>query len=150
MLPAFMLVVIGNSTKGPTAIGREHLLREPEPARGILRVTRHPFLVGTAIWAAMHLLVLGDRASIYFFAAFFFLGLTGPGRIDRRQRATFGEDWDRFGATTSVVPFAAILRGQNRFDAREIGLVRPAAAVAIYALFMLVAHRFFFGVSPLG
>lgn len=150
MLPAFFFVVVGTMTKGPTGAGREKLLREPEAARGILRVTRHPFLVGTAIWAATHLLVRGDAASIVFFAAFLFLGVTGPIRIDRRQRAAFGEDRRRFDDATSVIPFAAILGGRNRFVFGEIGFVRCGVALAIYVFFLLVGHRLLIGVAPLG
>jgi uncharacterized membrane protein len=150
MLPAFFFVVVGTMTKGPTGAGREKLLRESEAARGILRVTRHPFLVGTAIWAATHLLVRGDAASMTFFAAFLFLGVTGPVRIDRRQRAAFGEDRRRFDDATSVIPFAAIVGGRNRFVFGEIGFVRCGVALAVYVFFLLVGHRLFFGVAPLG
>jgi len=149
MLRSFLFVVVGTMTKGPTGVGREKLLREPEPARGILRVTRHPFLVGVAIWAATHLLVRGDADSMVFFAAFLFLGLTGPGRIDRRQRAAFGADWQRFADVTSVFPFAAILRRRNRLALREIGPSRIAVALAVHAFFLLVGHRLLFGVAPL-
>jgi uncharacterized membrane protein len=150
MLPSFLFVVVGLLTKSPTGVGREALLRAPEPARGILRVTRHPFLVGTAIWAATHLLVRGDAASMVLFAAFLFLGLTGPARIDRRQRAIFGPDRRRFDEATSVIPFAAILAGRNRFVFREIGLFRCGVALALYAFFLVAGHRLLFGVAPIG
>ncbi len=148
MIPAFFFVVVGTLTKGPTAVGRERLLHEPEPARGILRITRHPFLVGTAIWAATHLLVRGDAASMIFFSAFLFLGITGPMRIDRRQRAAFGDDRRRFDEITSAIPFAAIVRGRNRLVLSEIGVVRGAPALIVLVLF-LFGHRWLFGVSPL-
>ena len=149
MLLAFFFVVCGVMTKGPTSMGRQKLLREAEPARGIVRVTRHPFLIGVAIWAIAHLLVLGDLASFLFFGAFLFLGLTGPGRIDRRHRQTFGSDWKRFEDATSIIPFAAIIQGRNVSKFKEIGLRRVAVAIALFAVFFFFAHRFLFGVSPL-
>jgi uncharacterized membrane protein len=149
MIPAVFFVVAGGMTKGPTGIGREKLLRNPEPAHGVLRMTRHPFLVGTALWAAAHLVALGDAAAMFFFGAFLFLGLTGPARIDRRQRELFGADRKRLDEVTSVVPFLAIIQGRNRLDLREIGWRRGAAAVGVYAFLLLLGHRLLFGVAPL-
>ena len=48
---AFELVAIGLTTPSPTATGGESLLRSADPAKGILRVTRHPFLWGVALWS---------------------------------------------------------------------------------------------------
>src|SRR5690606_4149921 len=42
MLVAFLLVAIGVTTPNPTATGGEARLAAAEPARGIVRVTRHP------------------------------------------------------------------------------------------------------------
>jgi uncharacterized membrane protein len=128
--------------------------RLPRRALGVrvvtARVTRHPFLVGMSIWAATHALVRGDAASIVFFSAFLFLGLTGPSRVDRRQRAADGDERRRFDDATSVIPFAALFGGRNRFVFGEIGCVRCGVALAIHALVLLVGHRLVFGVAPLG
>jgi hypothetical protein len=91
MLVAFLLMVVGQMTPSPTVAGlTAKRLADPEPARGILRITRHPFLMAVAVWAATHLLVRGDAASMIFFAAFLYLGVTGPIRIDRRLAREFG------------------------------------------------------------
>jgi uncharacterized membrane protein len=150
MLAAFFFAVVGLMSAGPTAVGREALLRSPEPARGLVRVTRHPFLVGVTLWAATHLLVRGDAAAMILFSTFLFLGLTGPLRIDRRQHAIYGDDWQRFAAVTSAVPFAAILRGQNRLDLREIGAIRIGISLIVYVVFLFFGHQWLFGVAPLG
>ncbi|HET8726373.1 MAG TPA: NnrU family protein, partial [Alphaproteobacteria bacterium] len=43
LLPlALILLVGGLSTPNPTAVGGDRQLGEPEPARGVLRITRHP------------------------------------------------------------------------------------------------------------
>lgn len=47
MLVAFLLVVLGMTTPNPMAVGGENLLMADAPARGIHRVTRHPFLWGS-------------------------------------------------------------------------------------------------------
>lgn len=144
---AFLLVAIGMATPSPTALGAEKLLAEPEPARGILRVTRHPFLSGVAVWAACHVVANGDAASLVFFGGFLCLALVGPLLIDRKRRAAAPAGWERFAAVTSIVPFAAILGGRNSFVAGELGRGGVAIGLALYALF-LVLHPWLFGVSP--
>jgi hypothetical protein len=63
---ALLLAVAGLTTRNPTMVGAEQRLADarPEaPAPGIITVTRHPFLWGTALWAASHMVVNGDLAS---------------------------------------------------------------------------------------
>jgi uncharacterized membrane protein len=144
---ALLLVVAGITTRNPTAVGQERWLHESEPARGILRVTRHPVMWGIALWAAAHVLARGDVAAAVFFGAFLVLALTGTVLIDRRKRAARGAAWLRFSAVTSNLPYAAIARGRNRFSGREIGWVSPAIALGGYAL-LLWAHPLLFGARP--
>ncbi|HZR80976.1 MAG TPA: NnrU family protein [Candidatus Binatia bacterium] len=147
---AFALVVIGLATPSPTVVGGEAQLAKTsdEPARGILRITRHPFLTGVALWAIAHLVANGDAASVVLFGTFLGVAALGPFLIDRKRRAALGAAWDPFARATSVVPFAAIAAGRNRLALREIGAGRLAAAAAAYAI-LLASHRALFGVSPL-
>ena len=146
MLPAFLLVVIGLTTPNPTAVAQEGLV--DQAPQGIVRITRHPFLVGVALWSGLHLIGNGDVASLLFFAALAVTAVAGPPSIDaKRRRALGAEAWDRFASRTSVVPFAAILAGRNSLDVRDMGWWRPAAGVAAYAL-MLGGHAHLVGVSP--
>jgi uncharacterized membrane protein len=64
------------------------------------------------------------------------LALGGTVSIDAKRRRAFGEQWTQFAAVTSNIPFAAILTGRTRLGPalREIGLWRPLAAVAVYAV----------------
>lgn len=144
---ALVLIACGLLTRNPTLVGGERLLRADEPARGILRVTRHPLMWGIVVWAAGHLLARGDAASVVFFGSFLVLALTGTVLIDARKRATLGEDWQRFAAATSNLPLAAIAAGRNRFSAGEIGWSRLLAGLALYAL-VLWLHPLLFGARP--
>jgi hypothetical protein len=58
-----------------------------------------------------------------------------------------GAAWEPFAAQTSIVPFADIAPGGNRFIPREIGLWRWGIALLAYAL-MLGGHAEVIGVSP--
>lgn len=142
---SLVLVAAGVMTRNPTAVGQAAGLKVEEPAAGILRVTRHPVMWGIALWAAIHLLARGDVASLVFFGGFLVLALAGTALIDARKADTLGEDWVRFAAVTSNVPFSAIVEGRNRFSAREIGARRIAAGLILYGLF-LVVHPWLFGV----
>jgi uncharacterized membrane protein len=147
-LVAFVLVVVGLTTPSPTAVGGEGVLDATEPARGILRVTRHPFLSGVALWAAAHLVVNGEASALVLFGSLLVLAVVGPGSIDRKRRRAFGARWERFEAVTSRVPFVAILQGRNRFVASELPRGMLALAVVVYAV-VLAVHPLLFGVSPL-
>jgi uncharacterized membrane protein len=58
-----------------------------------------------------------------------------------------GSAWEPFAAQTSIVPFAAITVGRNRFIPGEIGFWRWSIALLVYAL-MLGGHAPVIGVSP--
>ena len=146
-LIAFLLAVVGLTTPSPTAAGGEALLDSGDPAVGILRVTRHPFLWGVVIWATVHLLTNGDAASLVFFGGLLFLSLRGPGSIDAKRARKLGDQWEVFAARTSIVPFAAILGGRNHLVLSEIPVWKPVVAVAAWAG-MLATHGRLFGVSP--
>lgn len=149
MLIATFLIVAGLSTRGPTAVGAEQTLASglpQDPAPGIISITRHPFLWGTALWAASHLAVNGDLANITLMTGILALSLGGMVHIDHRREEALGAAWGPVKLTTSLVPFAAIIGGRVRIDWRGIGWWRPLAAVAIYAA-LLLSHPWLFGVS---
>jgi uncharacterized membrane protein len=142
---ALVLVAAGVMSRNPSAVGQAAVLKAGDPARGILRVTRHPVMWGIALWAAVHLLARGDVASLVFFGGYLVLALAGTALIDARKNDTLGEEWARFAAVTSNVPFSAIVEGRNRFSAGEIGAKRVLAGLAAYGI-VLAAHPWLFGV----
>ena len=145
MLPATLLVVFGLTTPNPTSVAQEGTLGQPP--RGIVRVTRHPFLTGVGLWALLHLIGNGDVASLVFFATWAIVALAGTVSIDAKRRRLLGAAWEPFAAQTSIVPFAAIAAGRNRVTPREIGIWRWGLALLVYAL-MLGGHAQVIGVSP--
>jgi len=149
VLVAFVLAVLGLTTPSPTVVGGEKMLEAAEPATGIQRVTRHPFLWGVAIWAAMHLVVNGNLRALVLFGSLLFLGLYGPVSIDAKRARRFGAAWERYAAVTSNVPFAAIAERRNRLRFDEIGWGRVTFAVVVFATVLLM-HPILFGGNPLG
>lgn len=145
---AFILLVAGVTTSSPTAVGAEAVALSSEPAPGILRITRHPFLWGAALWAISHLIALGDLASLVLTGGILLLSLLGMRQIDRKREAELGAGWGPIKLTTSVIPFQAILEGRTEMDWGGLGWWRPALGLAVYVIF-LILHPHVIGVSAL-
>jgi len=142
---SFVFIACGLLARNPTLVGADRLLKSPDPARGIIRITRHPMMWGLMLWAGAHVLARGELTALVFFGGFFVLAALGAQLMDERKARTLGEDWQRFAAATSYVPFVAILQDRNRFDAREIGWRNPVIGLALYAL-VLWLHPLLFGI----
>jgi len=76
------------------------------------------------------------------------LAVGGMMHIDARRRASGGEAWARFERRTSLIPFAAIARGEPRPTFRELGWWRFALGIGGWAV-MLHLHPWLIGVSPM-
>jgi uncharacterized membrane protein len=133
---AFVLLACGY-WRNPTMVGADKLLKSPEPARGIIRVTRHPIMWAVMLWAASHLVARGDSKAVVFFGALLLLAAIGTLLMDSRKKAN--PDWARFAAVTSNFPFLAIAQGRNRIVWREIGWLRPLLGMAAF-LAVLAIH----------
>jgi zeta-carotene isomerase len=81
---------------------------------GIIRITRHPQAVGQFMWCAAHMAWLGTTtavaASAVLCAHHAFAVWHGDARLQQKHGAAF----DAIRATTSAVPFAAILDGRQQ------------------------------------
>ena len=131
---AFILIACGY-WRNPTMVGADKLLKSEDPARGMIRITRHPIMWGIMLWAAAHILARGELRSLIFFGAFLVLAVLGTLFMDARKRAN--PDWPRFAAVTSHIPLVAIAQGRNRIEWREIGWLRPAAGLAVFFVVLL-------------
>jgi len=132
---AFVLIACGYG-RNPTMVGADRLLKSEDPARGIIRITRHPIMWGLMLWAASHILARGDLRSLIFFGGLLLVAALGTILMDARKRQN--PDFARFAAVSSNVPFVAIAQGRNRIVWREIGWLRPAAGLAAFFLVLLV------------
>lgn len=144
---AAVLLVGGFMVRNPTAVGMAGTLQNMEPAdlaRGVIRITRHPFQWAVVLWAAAHIVANGDRVSVVFFGTLLVLGLAGGVLIDRKKARTSGADFTAFAAVTSNLPFAAIIGGRNRLVLKE--LIGPVlVGLVVYAL-MYWGHPWIAGV----
>ena len=140
---ALVFVVCALATPNPTLVGQQRVLESAQPARGILRITRHPLMWGFALWGISHIVARGDAAALIFFGTFVVLALSGAWLIDLRKAATLGDNWKRFAAVTSNIPFAAIAAGRNQFRLTEIGWWKILLGLTLYAALLMLHHRLF-------
>ncbi|MGQ0675471.1 MAG: NnrU family protein [Rhodospirillales bacterium] len=141
---ACILLVAGFSTPNSTAVGGERAADLPDPVPGIMKITRHPFLWGVALWALAHLVANGDTASVLLFGGMAALALGGMPSIDAKAQRRMGAAWGPIAMGSSVVPFAAIISGRAKFDFAGIGWARIVVGVALYAA-LLLAHPWIAG-----
>jgi uncharacterized membrane protein len=106
---------------------------------GIMRITRHPQMVGQVIWCIAHTLWIGTS----------FMLLTSIGLIahhlfavwhgDRRLLARYGEAFVEARSRTSVIPFLAIFQKRQTLKLDEF--LRPAyLGVTAFVLLLWWAH----------
>lgn len=147
MLIPFVFVVAGLSGPNPSSIGSEGTLNDPDPVRGMMRITRHPGLWGIGLWGLLHMLSNGDTRSLILFGSMAATALIGTIFLDGKKLRSLGGPYASFKLATSNIPFAAIIDGRQRLGPvfGEIGVVRFAIAIALYALF-LVIHGWLFAV----
>ncbi len=145
---AFVLAVAGLTTKSPTAVGGESLASAQNPAPGILRVTRHPFLWAAVLWAVSHLIAKGDVATLVMCGGIIVLCIGGMRHIDMRREASLGSAWGPIALTTSLFPFAALATGRTKMDWAGLGAWRVVAGLAAYVVFLYL-HELLFGVAVL-
>lgn len=86
---------------------------------GLERVTRHPIFVGLGMWAAAHALLATKLIGTVFFGSFAALAILGTLHQERKLVRDRGPDYERYLASTSFVPFVAILAGRQKLAARE-------------------------------
>ena len=102
---------------------------------GIMRITRHPQMVGQLIWCVAHTLWIGTSFTLVTSIGLMLHHLFAVWHGDRRLTQRYGADFELIKARTSTIPFQAILDGRQTLKLSEF--LRPAyvGVVAFVALF---------------
>ncbi|MCW6036132.1 hypothetical protein K4A83_07580 [Spirulina subsalsa FACHB-351] len=107
--------------------------------QGIIRITRHPQMVGQIIWCVAHTLWLGTSFMVVTSLGLIAHHLFAVWHGDRRLEQRYGEAFRQAKARTSVIPFRAIWEGRQTLELREF--LRPAyAGVAAFVLLFWWGH----------
>ncbi|UBF26570.1 hypothetical protein K9N68_00720 [Kovacikia minuta CCNUW1] len=113
---------------------------------GIIRITRHPQMVGQVIWCIAHTLWLGTSFMVLTSVGLVLHHLFGVWHGDRRLLARYGESFQAVKAPTSIFPFWAIIQKRQTLNLREF--LRPAyLGVLGFVLLIWWAHPLLIGAS---
>lgn len=91
---------------------------------GIMRITRHPQMVGQLIWCVAHTLWLGTTFTLVTSVGLMLHHLFAVWHGDYRLTQRYGKDFETVKARTSIVPFLAVLDGRQQLKLTEF--LRPA------------------------
>ena len=106
---------------------------------GIIRITRHPQMVGQIIWCVAHTLWLGTSFTLVTSIGLVLHHVFGVWHGDRRLLHRYGEAFEIVKQRTSIIPFRAILDGRQSLKWQEY--LRPAyLGVAIFVVLLWLSH----------
>ena len=91
---------------------------------GIIRITRHPQMVGQVIWCIAHTMWIGTTFTLLTSIGLVLHHLFAVWHGDKRLLARYGEAFEAAISRTSVLPFLAILQWRQTLNWQE--LIRPA------------------------
>jgi len=80
---------------------------------GIFRATRHPMMMGIALWAVSHVIVMPSARTALFNLSLAALALAGAAAQDRRKLAQNQREWSVWMARTSFWPNPRALAGMG-------------------------------------
>jgi uncharacterized membrane protein len=106
---------------------------------GIIRITRHPQMVGQVIWCLAHGLWVGTSFMVVTSLGLILHHLFAVWHGDRRLQARYGESFETLRSQTSIIPFLAIAQGRQTLVLKEF--LRPAyVGITIFVLGFWYAH----------
>jgi uncharacterized membrane protein len=101
---------------------------------GIIRISRHPQMVGQVIWCLAHTLWIGTTFTLVTSLGLIAHHLFAVWHGDRRMTQRYGDAFTKVKEKTSIIPFLAILDGRQSLQWQEF--LRPAY-VGVFAFVML-------------
>ncbi|BEV02465.1 NnrU family protein [Novosphingobium olei] len=114
-LALFMASLAGN----PALPGAKvHGLSAQLP-RGVFKITRHPMMMGFALWAVSHIIISPSPRVFVLMGGVILLALGGSHLQDGKKKALYGSEWRSWVKRTSFWP--------NLAHARELGAWLAAA-----------------------
>lgn len=106
---------------------------------GIIRITRHPQMVGQVIWCIGHALWMGTSFTLLTSLGLVLHHLFAVWHGDRRLFARYGQSFETVKSRTSIIPFLAIVQGRQTFEWKEF--FRWAyLGVGLFILLLWQAH----------
>jgi len=111
---------------------------------GVIRITRHPQMVGQVMWSAAHLGMVGSTFNMLTMALLVGHHVFACWNGDRRLAAEHGADFEVVRQRTSIIPFQAVMDGRQTLPSdyyKEL-LRAPYALIAVGTLGAYFAHPY--------
>ncbi|KAF3888413.1 MULTISPECIES: NnrU family protein [Nostocales] len=106
---------------------------------GIIRITRHPQMVGQVIWCIAHTLWLGTSFTLVTSLGLVLHHLFGVWHGDRRLSDRYGEAFEKVKQRTSIFPLAAVIDKRQSLVWQEF--LRPSyVGIIIFVLLLWWSH----------
>lgn len=106
---------------------------------GIIRITRHPQMVGQIVWCIAHMLWIGTTFTLLTSIGLVVHHLFAVWHGDRRMLLRYDTAFEAVKERTSVIPFLAIFQGRQKLKWEEF--LRPAyLGVTAFVLLFWWAH----------
>jgi uncharacterized membrane protein len=131
---AFVLLVTGLAARPPSSM----MASDAPQAYGVTRITRHPTFAAIFLFGVAHCLVNGYLGDLVFFGGFSVFAWIGAVHQDSRKIVDV-PGYAEFKQETSFLPFAAMLKGKQRLDLRELRW--SIVLVAIIIFYIVRAHH---------
>lgn len=112
-------------------------------AAGIVRLYRHPLLLGLFLWASLHLLANGDLAYAILFGVFLVFAYLGTAIIDRRKKRQMGAA--RWLALRRQMAATPLIHQPRSWP----GLFRRLGIGLLAFIVLIALHPIVIGASPL-
>ncbi len=113
---------------------------------GIIRITRHPQMVGQVIWCVAHTLWIGTSFTLLTSLGLIAHHLFAVWHGDRRLEKRYGDAFIEAKKRTSIIPFQAVLDGRQSLKWQEF-LCPAYLGVAIFIGLLWWVHPWFFILS---
>ena len=96
------ILFVGSFLGNPALVGARGPTGGP---KGVLAITRHPMMWSFALWAGVHLMILGTYKALVFDGTIIIMALAGAFGQDRKKARQMGEAWHEWVAETAFIPF---------------------------------------------
>lgn len=144
---ALFLIVAGVISNNPLSLSAR--ANASSRMGGITAITRHPIFWGATLWGASHIAPNGDTRSLLLFGTLTLLAISGFWLGDKRAKRHLGPRWSTLAASTSIIPFGAIIAGRASFRIDREMVVSMMIAGTITAWLLAGGHAQLFGADPI-
>ncbi|HTK59181.1 MAG TPA: NnrU family protein [Sphingomicrobium sp.] len=109
------VLFMGSLRRNPALPRPGKTIEKIDEPNGVYSITRHPMMLGFALWAIVHAIVNPTEASLVLSFTIAFLALVGAALQDRKKEMLLGDLWADWKSKTSFMPYGKGLKSADAF-----------------------------------